>query len=507
MEEFTTLNNPTAPTVTTGSYSNVGCASVTCGGSVTAENGVSIDRRGVCYSTSPSPTTSDQFFNSGSGTGSFTCNLTGLSANTKYYYRAFAVYNGNDEPVYGEQKDFTTLSYTSFEYAGSTYYVHPEVGTMTWQSAIDYCNNLSYAGYSDWFLPDKDELNAMYVYRNTIGEFVTTDIYGTESYYWSSTPEEDDEAWFQKFYNGHQSHMPKTKYYRVRPIRKIGGGGSAPSAPTGVSAEVIGSRVKVSWNSVSNADSYTVYWSNDGNTYNFEIGTTSNTYIFDDAPTEYNYYKVKSKNSYGESPLSSSYGYCHYSTGGHVEGWLQYDDGNGIGAAGFEDGGTFYWADMFPASMLGQYNGTSITKVEANFNKTGVYTLQIYSGGTTAPGTLVFQQSFNHNYSSNVWATMTLSNPVSLNTSQNLWVVISTTHSASEFPAGFCQNSGEPNGRWFSDGIDWEKHEEYTWGMHTFVSNGVKGEMQIGNKQQSMSETDLKKKEDTNVSKHGIVKR
>ena len=478
VEEFTTLNNPTAPTVTTGSYSNVGCTSATCGGSVTAENGVSIDRRGVCYGTSPNPTTSNQVFNSGTGTGSFTCNLTGLTANTKYYYRAYAIYNGN-ETKYGEQKDFTTLLYATFDYAGTTYYVHPEVGTMTWQSAMDYCDNLYYAGYSDWYLPNKDELNAMYVYRNAIGDFVTTGT--TESNYWSSTKTEyDDEAWYQRFSSGSQNYASITLYKRVRPVRRIGGGGggSAPSAPTGVTAEVIGSKIKVSWNGVSNADSYTVFWSNDGNTYNFEIGTTSNTYIFDDAPTEDNYYKVKAKNSYGESPLSSSYGYCHYSSGGHVEGWLQYDDGYGTDALGFEEGGTLYWANMFPSSMLGSYQGTSITKVEAYLNMAGVYTLRLYSGGTTSPGSLIYQQNFNHNNSSAVWATMTLSNAVSLNTSQNLWVVISVTHSAGEYPAGCCQNAGNPNGRWYSDGIEWGDIGDvgdFTWGIHTFVTNGVKG--------------------------------
>jgi predicted phage tail protein len=97
-----------------------------------------------------------------------------------------------------------------------------------------------------------------------------------------------------------------------------GGGnssGSAPSTPTGVSAMVSGSSIKVSWNSVSNATSYTVYYSEDGYNYNYTIGTTSSTFIYDNVPYENNYYKVKAINSYGESPLSSS-AYCHYSTGG-----------------------------------------------------------------------------------------------------------------------------------------------------------------------------------------------
>lgn len=94
-----------------------------------------------------------------------------------------------------------------------------------------------------------------------------------------------------------------------------GGGGSAPSAPTGVSAEVSGSKIYVSWNSVSNANEYYIFWSNSSGSGYQQVGTTSNTYYYDNYPGEYNYYKIKAKNSYGESSYSS-YAYCHYSSGG-----------------------------------------------------------------------------------------------------------------------------------------------------------------------------------------------
>ena len=94
-----------------------------------------------------------------------------------------------------------------------------------------------------------------------------------------------------------------------------GGTGSAPSVPTGVSANVSGSSIYITWNSVSNATSYVVYWSTTDNNYTTTVGTTSNTYIYDNYPYENNYYKVKAVNEYGESVLSSS-AYCHYSSGG-----------------------------------------------------------------------------------------------------------------------------------------------------------------------------------------------
>lgn len=123
-----------------------------------------------------------------------------------------------------EQYNYGTLilgnGLKSFQYAETTYYVHPEVGTMNWESAMFFCDNLVYAGYSDWFLPDKNELNAMYVYRNSIGGFVTGHSSYGDCYYWSSTTYDSREAWYQDFYYGDQHHISVFGYYRVRPIRK-----------------------------------------------------------------------------------------------------------------------------------------------------------------------------------------------------------------------------------------------------------------------------------------------
>ena len=260
----------TIPTVITNEASIVTSNSANCGGDVTSDGGAEIIERGIRYGTSQNlETTGINVPCNTNGTGVFTCHITGLLANTKYYYWAYAI--NSEGESHGERKDFTTtqdLPYTTFEYGGTTYYVHPEVGTMKWQSAMAYCDNLSYAGYSDWFLPNKDELNAMYVYRNTIGGFFTTD-YGTESYYWSSTTEEED-AWFQKFYNGHQSHMPKTKYYRVRPIRKNGGGGGGSSQTYTYDFE----DGWQGWQVIdADGDGYTWKWANSSGGYNGHNGS------------------------------------------------------------------------------------------------------------------------------------------------------------------------------------------------------------------------------------------
>lgn len=486
VEEFTTLNNPTAPTVTTGDYSNVGCTSATCGGSITAESGVSINQRGVCYGTSPNPTTSNLVFNSGTGTGSFTCNLTGLSPDTKYYYRAFAIYNGS-ETKYGEQKDFTTLLYATFDYAGTTYYVHPEVGTMEWQSAVDYCEGLTFAGYSDWFLPNKDELNAMYVYRNSIGDFVTTG--NTESHYWSSTKTQyDDEAWYQRFSTGSQSYTSLTSYKRVRPIRKIdGGGGTTPTVPTVTTNEpsnvqnnsaTCGGIVVSDGGADITRRGVCYSTSQNPTTSNQVVNSGTGTGSFSCNLTGLNpntkyYVRAFAINSAGTG-YGTQQDFTTGSGGEPIDGWLYYDDIDVVGHVGLTNGGTFYWANMFPPSMLSPYAGTGVKLIEVHLDVTGNYTLQIYQGGQDSPGTLLFQDNCNV-ATAGGYVQFTLSSPVYFDATQNLWIVIGKTHAAGEYPAGYSNLSSNPNSRWISIQGEWMDSEEYTWVMHIYVTNSKKG--------------------------------
>ena len=96
------------PTVTTASISNITANSATSGGNVTSNGGSTVTARGVCWSTSQNPTINNSYTTTGSGTGAFTSAITGLTANTTYYVRAYAT-NGSGT-AYGSQKTFTTSS-------------------------------------------------------------------------------------------------------------------------------------------------------------------------------------------------------------------------------------------------------------------------------------------------------------------------------------------------------------------------------------------------------------
>ena len=75
------------------------------------------------------------------------------------------------------------------------------------------CGDLVLGGYSDWYLPSKDELNKLYINRVAIGGLDSSD-------YWSSTEyPENYHAWFQSFGNGNHYNGNKNANLFVRAVR------------------------------------------------------------------------------------------------------------------------------------------------------------------------------------------------------------------------------------------------------------------------------------------------
>lgn len=105
---YTVNNSGNLATLTTLPIGNITNSSATSGGSINATGGSSVTQRGVCWSTSENPTTANSSTNDGNGTGSFTSNLTGLTANTIYYIRAYAI--NSTGTAYGNQQSFTTTN-------------------------------------------------------------------------------------------------------------------------------------------------------------------------------------------------------------------------------------------------------------------------------------------------------------------------------------------------------------------------------------------------------------
>ena len=104
-------NNPggggsTGIVLSTTAITNISSSGATSGGNITSDGGSAIVDRGVCWSTSSSPTIADDHTNDGNSVGVFVSALNGLSAGTTYYVRAYAT-NANST-AYGNQVSFTT---------------------------------------------------------------------------------------------------------------------------------------------------------------------------------------------------------------------------------------------------------------------------------------------------------------------------------------------------------------------------------------------------------------
>ncbi|MFD2199991.1 DUF1566 domain-containing protein [Shivajiella indica] len=82
--------------------------------------------------------------------------------------------------------------------------------------AAKLCNELVLGGYSDWYLPSRDELNKLYLNRVAIGGFVSAS-------YWSSSENDWENAnvyaWIQGFDRGGQGGLTKNSTARVRAVR------------------------------------------------------------------------------------------------------------------------------------------------------------------------------------------------------------------------------------------------------------------------------------------------
>jgi hypothetical protein len=103
---LTTIAN--LPTLTTSTVTTITQTTSNCGGNISSNGGASVTQRGVCWNTSPTPTILNNKTNDGTGSGSFTSAMTGLTPSTTYYTRAYATNSAGTG--YGNEINFTTLA-------------------------------------------------------------------------------------------------------------------------------------------------------------------------------------------------------------------------------------------------------------------------------------------------------------------------------------------------------------------------------------------------------------
>jgi uncharacterized protein (TIGR02145 family) len=94
--------------ITTSTVSSITSVTSISGGNITSDCNADVTERGVCWSTTPSPTIAGSKTSDGSGTGTFTSNLTNLNPGTTYFVRAYAT--SPSGTVYGNELTFVTAA-------------------------------------------------------------------------------------------------------------------------------------------------------------------------------------------------------------------------------------------------------------------------------------------------------------------------------------------------------------------------------------------------------------
>lgn len=180
-------------------------------------------------------------YTGGGCTAPASCTSVGDVCSDGSLFAGFMLYNGSCEPLYVTDNNQSTSSQWKAPppfappFSGNDIpnpvdqydavdgqYNRDNRGSGSFP-AFELCENNTYHGKSDWYLPARGELNLLWLNRAAISANAAGDFDGL--HYWSST-EPIAAAWVQYFYengfgnHGEQFYDDKDAYYAVRCVRR-----------------------------------------------------------------------------------------------------------------------------------------------------------------------------------------------------------------------------------------------------------------------------------------------
>lgn len=197
--------------------------SATLRGQIVSSGDPAYIERGFVYSTEfNAPTINDtKLVVEGSGRGTFEARAKDFSSEKTTYVRAYAT--NHKGTAYGKTVELFSSEFIELPAAGIAVQ-RKDIGYGYWSSVNAMCENSVVAGKTDWRLPTKDELMAMYNERKYIGGFTTAD-YEYKSRYWSSSIQDNNYYhYYIYFYDGSISwavDSNNSRYYSGRCVRTL----------------------------------------------------------------------------------------------------------------------------------------------------------------------------------------------------------------------------------------------------------------------------------------------
>ena len=262
--ELVFAHSSSVSTVATSSPTDITTMGAVVGGMVMLPEGSHVFLRGVCWGTEPNPDIDGDHTSEDTGIGSFSSTLEGLTPNTVYYVRAYAV--SDDGLVYGNEVSFTTKygggedhDYVDLGLPSGTLWATCNIGadspedygdyfswgetqsksTYNW-SAYQYCNgsyntltkycndsNYGYNGFTDdqtTLLPEDDAATANWGFdwrmptREEFGE-----LYNNTTKTW--TTQNGVNGWLFTASNGNSLFLPAAGYRYGSSLGDAGGNG------------------------------------------------------------------------------------------------------------------------------------------------------------------------------------------------------------------------------------------------------------------------------------------
>ena len=204
------LQLPTVESQTTVNNAEITFTTLKIDGRVISDGGSTVIERGICWSTTPNPTTDDEIIVQ--ETNDFSVTVDELISNTGYYFRVFATNEVGTS--YSTELSFRTLNFAETSWVFTTYY--SQIGDFSILSKVDFyadrttrfdeldlpgqcpgCfitfgswsldgNNLTYIWNGD------DPNNSTYIYNGVISGMIIEGSYThqtTNDGFWTAIPE------------------------------------------------------------------------------------------------------------------------------------------------------------------------------------------------------------------------------------------------------------------------------------------------------------------------------